>query len=176
MNRATVVAGFAGAVLLFAYSAVAWMVLPWNEASVKGFPDEASVVQALSQIKEEGIYLLPGPQAMESGTPPTANLSVFAAVRPAQPKAMGPAMVNGFLIDLISALTAAWLLAQTSGLGYMRRVCFVAALGFLAAFFVQVSAWNWFGYSDVYTLVQVLDTTLAFALAGLGMAKLVKTA
>ncbi len=175
MNRSFWLAGLAGAVILFVYSAISWMVLPWNEGTLKSFPNEAAVVEVMSQVKDAGMYAYPGPQGSEGGTMPTAGPTVFAAVRPGPPAPMGPAMGIGFLIDLASALTAAWLLMQTSGLTYWRKVCFVTALGLLASIFVQASAWNWFGYTGHFTLVQILDTTLSFALAGLGMAKILKT-
>jgi len=175
MNRSFWLAGLAGATILFVYSAISWMVLPWNEGTLKAFPNAAAVGEAMSQVKDPGMYLYPGPKSSQDGTMPSKGPRVFAAVSPEPPPPMGPAMGIGFLIDLLSALTAAWLLMQTRGLTYWRKVCFVAALGFLASIFVQASAWNWFGYTGHFTLVQILDTTLSFGLAGLGMARILKT-
>jgi len=174
MNRSFWLAGLAGAAILFVYSAISWMVLPWNEGTLKPFPNEASVSETMSHVMDAGMYIYPGPESSEGGTMPTKGPRVFAAVRPDPPPPMGPAMGIGFLIDLVSALTAAWLLVQTSGLTYWRKVCFVAALGFLGAIFIQASAWNWFGYTGHFTLVQILDTTLSFGLAGLVMARIIK--
>lgn len=175
MNRSFWLAGLAGALILFVYSALSWMVLPWNAGTLKGFPDQQAVVEAMSKIREPGMYTLPAPDTDMAAAEQMKGPSVFAVVRPGPPAGMGPAMAIGFLIDLVSALIAAWLLMKTAGLGYWRKVCFVAALGFLAAVFIQASAWNWFGYTGHFTLVQILDSTLAFALAGMGMAKILKT-
>lgn len=175
MNRRFWLAGLAGGVILFMYSAMSWMVLPWNEGTLKGFPNQQPIIDAMAQIPEPGIYTYPSPDTEMAAAGQMKGPSVFAAVRPGPPPGMGGAMAAGFLIDLICALTAAWLLLRTSGLDYWGKVCFTAALGFLAAVFIQASAWNWFGYTAHFTLVQILDSTLSFALAGLGMAKILKT-
>lgn len=152
------------------------MVLPWNEGSLKAFPNQQAVAQVMSQIPEAGVYTYPSPDTELTGTADMKGPAVFAAVRPGPPAPMGPAMGIGFLIDLAAGIAAAWLLAQTSGLGFWRKVCFCAVLGFLASFFIQGSAWNWFGYGGHFTLVSILDTTLSFALAGMAMAKIGRTA
>lgn len=175
MNRSIVLAGVAGGTVFFIYSAIAWMVLPWNEGTLKGFPNQQAVVEAMSRIPEAGIYTYPSPDTDMANAAVLNGPSVFAAVRPGPPRPMGPAMAFGFLIDLLAGLLAAWLLSKTTGLSYCRKVCFAAMLGLLSAVFIQASAWNWFGYSAHFTLVSILDTTLSFALAGVVMARLVKT-
>ncbi len=175
MSRLVVLAGIAGGVVLFVYSAISWMVLPWNEGALKAFPNQHAVVEAMSQIPEAGIYTYPAPDTDMSNAAALKGPSVFAAVRPVIGPPMGQAMAIGFLIDLLAGVLAAWLLSKATGLSYWRKVCFTATLGLLAALFVQASAWNWFGYPAHFTLVSILDTTLSFALAGLAMAKLIKT-
>lgn len=175
MNSRFWLAGLAGGVILFVYSAMSWMVLPWNHGTLKAFPNQQVVVEAMSQIREPGMYTFPAPDTEMAAAQQMKGPSVFAAVKPGPLQSMGPPMAAGFVIDLICALTAAWLLTRTAELGYWGKVCFTAALGFLAAVFIQASAWNWFGYTAHFTLVQILDSTLSFALAGLGMAKILKT-
>ncbi|HNY39422.1 MAG TPA: hypothetical protein PKJ41_03475 [Bryobacteraceae bacterium] len=130
----------------------------------------------MSQITAPGMYDYPGPHAGETDPTTPNGPVVFAAVTPGPPEPIGPALAFGFFLDLAAGLSAAWLLAQTAGLGYWRKVCFVAMLGLLASIIIQASAWNWFSYSGHFTVVQILDTTLSFALAGLAMARVIRTA
>jgi hypothetical protein len=173
MGRSILLAGVAGGITLYVYSAFAWMVLPWNEGTLKPFPNELLAAEAMSQVTRAGMYIYPGPQTNGNGSE-DAGPTVFAAVRPGPPRAMAPALGFGFLIDLTAALAAAWLLAHTSGLGYWRKVGFVAMLGLLASVYIDGAGWTWFGYSGYFALVHVLDTTLSFGLAGLAMARIVK--
>jgi hypothetical protein len=148
--------------------------LPWNEGTLVSFPNEEAVAGALAEVKEPGMYIHPGPES-EATAMTSKGPRVFAAVTPGPPPPMGPAMGISFVIDLVTAFTVTWLLVQTGGLSYWRKVCFAAAIGFLAAVFIQASAWNWFGYSSHFTLVSIFDTTLSFALAGMGMARIAET-
>lgn len=85
MNRPAILARLAGAAVLFVYSAIAWMVLPWIEGTLRAFPNQQAVVQVMSQIPEAGVYAYPSPDTEMTGTADMKGPAVFAAVRPGPP-------------------------------------------------------------------------------------------
>lgn len=166
--------GVLGGIVLFIYSAISWMLLPWNESSLQRFPDEMVVRVAINPIRHAGVYFMPiedqsGAQQAPAGTP-----MIFAAVQPGGVPDMSRAMAAGLLNDLLCALIAAWLLTRAPGLNFWNRVCFVVAVGLLAGLATHVSYWNWFGFPTAYTITRILDLALGWFLAGLAMAKVAR--
>jgi len=85
---------------------------------------------------------------------------------------------RGLIIQVLSLMAAAflltWLLLQTSGLSYRKRVMFIAIAGLAASVIVDLPNWNWWGFSGVYTAVNLIDVTITWLLAGLVIAKVAK--
>jgi lipoprotein signal peptidase len=85
---------------------------------------------------------------------------------------------RGLVVQLLSLMAAAflltWLLLQTRGLSYARRVAFVAVAGLSASVIVDLPNWNWWGFSGAYTVVNLADSLLTWLLAGLVIAKMAK--
>jgi Ca2+/Na+ antiporter len=85
---------------------------------------------------------------------------------------------NGIVIQFLSVLGAAflltWLHLQARDLSYARRVLFLTVVGLAAGVIVCLPDWNWWGFSGVYTLVNVADFTLMWFFAGLVIAKVAK--
>jgi hypothetical protein len=170
------------------WSSVSWELIGWHEKTMVGFQneDEVSAVIA-SHATQDGTYILPS-------MPPTAGMtseqkkSALAAVM--QKMQTGPIMVaavrrggfgsysRGLIVQLLSLMAAAflltWLLLQTSGLSYARRVGFLAIVGLAASVIVDLPNWNWWGFSGTYTAVNLADSTLTWLFAGLVIAKVAK--
>jgi hypothetical protein len=87
---------------------------------------------------------------------------------------------RGLIVQLLSLMAAAflltWLLLQTAGLSYARRVVFLAIVGLAASVIVDLPNWNWWGFSGAYTAVNLTDSSLTWLVAGLVIAKVAKTA
>jgi hypothetical protein len=86
--------------------------------------------------------------------------------------AQGMAVQVGSLLAAAFLLT--WLLLQTTGLGYGRRVLFLAVVGLSASVIVDLPNWNWWGFSGSFTAVNLADNVLTWLLAGLVIAKVAK--
>jgi hypothetical protein len=83
-------------------------------------------------------------------------------------------LIVQILIQMASALLLTWLLLQTSGLSYARRVLFLAVAGLAASVIADLPNWNWWGFSGAYTVVNLIDYTITWFLAGLVIAKVAK--
>lgn len=182
LNR-VLLGGLLGGVVVFVWSALSWMLLPWHFSTLGRFNDESAVARVLARnATHSGIYVLPNPRrsstqagaGAESSPPAKGTPLVFASVRlPGDSPDMAQAFSGSLAIQLLGAMLAAWLLSMTRGLGYLRRVLFVALTGAFAAVVGCLPYWNWWGFSAEFTAVGMFDLMIGWFFAGLAIAKLV---
>ena len=188
MMRSLFLGTVLGGLVAFAWSSISWEVLGWHEKTMVSFQndDEVSAVIA-SHAAKDGTYILPGEPSTRSMTSEQKKIADAVVIQKMQ---KGPIMVaavrrGGFgsfsralIIQLLSLMAAAflltWLLLQTSGLSYGRRVAFLAVAGLTASVIVDLPNWNWWGFSGSYTAVNLADSTITWLLAGLVIAKVAK--
>jgi hypothetical protein len=188
MLKSLVFGTVAGGLVAFFWSWVSWGVLPWHETPLLKFQNEAEVTAVIaSHTTASGMYLLPGKTPTEGMTSEQKKGAEAADAEKMQnqPILLAAIRRNGFgsiahglIIQLLCQMAAAflltWLLLQTSGLNYARRVIFLAVAGLTASVIVDLPNWNWWGFSSAYTLVNLADFTLTWLLAGLAIAKVAK--
>lgn len=168
MFKTCTIGGLAGGIILFIWSAVSWMVLPWHMMNFNSFKDETAVAQTITaNAPQSGIYLMPiQPNAQTQGP------AIFASVHLEGMANMTHALIIQFIIQLVSAFLVTWLLTKTSGLGYMGRLGFIIIFALTVGIIANFPYWNWFNFSTNYTLVQIADTLVGWFLAGLVLAKI----
>jgi hypothetical protein len=188
MTKSLLLGTILGGLAAFVWSSISWEVFGWHEKSMLSFQndDEVSAVIA-SHAPQSGVYLLPGTPSQEGMTAEQKKAAqaaviakmrkgpiVFAAVRTA---GFG-SYTRGLIIQLLSLMAAAflltWLLLQTSGLSYAKRVVFLGVVGLASSVIVDLPNWNWWGFSGAYTAVNLVDFTLMWLVAGLVIAKVAK--
>jgi hypothetical protein len=190
MTKSLILGTILGGLMAFVWSSVSWELIGWHEKTMLGFQNEDDVAAVISShATQDGTYILPS-------VPPTAGMtpeqkkSALAAVM--QKMQTGPIMVaavrrggfgsynRGLIVQLLSLMASAflltWLLLQTTGLTYARRVAFLAIVGLAASVIVDLPNWNWWGFSAAYTAVNLADSTLTWLVAGLVIAKVAKPA
>lgn len=157
------------AVVLFAWGAVSWTVLPWYTMVANQFNDEAAVSKVLKEnASAAGVYFLPFSE--EDHKPGEA--AAFVNVLPnGMDMNMGKMMGIGMLGQIVSTFLVFLLLSQTTGLSYWQRVGFVALVGVSIGFISHFPYWNWFGFSTSYVLVTIADYGIGWTLAGLVMGR-----
>ena len=181
MTKQLILGSVPGAIILFVWSAIAWMVIPWPGQPLRKFTNEDAVTQAIvANAPVSGNYLLPN--AERSMTPEQQQKEmekmargpiVFASVRLEPFNSMAKPLVIQFLTQFIVALIATFLLLQTCGLAYKGRVIFVTAIGVLIFIGGHVDEWNWWSFSNAYMLMQMGAIVIGWFLASLVMAKFV---
>ena len=186
-------AGFAGAVTVFAWGMVAWIATPLHDGSIRALPNEAAVVRGLQAQPQldEGLYVVPGlPTHLNGLTQQQIDAKKAAwnqqhrqgpiatiLVKPQGGEPMSvPMLVGGFLIDLVAACIAAFVLSLTMGRyrDYLARVGIVALLGVFSATTCHISYWNWMWFPIDHTLAMFVDVVVAWILAGLLIAALIR--
>jgi hypothetical protein len=186
--RALILGTLLGGLVAFAWSTVSWELLGWHEKTMATFQNEDDVAGVIrSHAPRDGTYILPGQPQAAGMTAEQKNVALSLMMEKAQrgPLVVATVRLGGFgsfgramAIQALSLLAAAflltWLLLQTRGLSYARRVAFVAVAGFAAGVIVDIPNWNWWGFSGAYTAVDIADFTIMWLLAGLVIAKIAK--
>lgn len=96
---------------------------------------------------------------------------MFAAIRLGPMRPLPLLMGLQFLIQLVSALIATFLLTRTAGLSYGQRVMFVTLCGVLIFVGGKLDEWVWWGFSTAFTLIEFVAIVVGWILAGLVIAK-----
>jgi hypothetical protein len=189
MTKQLALGSILGAIILFVWSAIAWMLIPWPGDPLHSFTNEEAVTQAITaNAPRSGVYLLP---YMPKRTPGMTDDQykaaskvmeermsrgpvVFASVRLEPFNSMAKPLVIQFLTQFIVALIATLLLLQTSGLGYKCRVIFLTAIGLLIFVGGHVDEWTWWSFSNAYMLMQFGALVIGWFLASLVMSAVVR--
>ena len=189
MLKPLVLGTLLGGLVAFVWSTVSWEVLGWHEKTMVKFQNDEEVSAVIaSHAPVDGTYLLPGAPSTE-GMTAEQKKNVQAVLMEKMQK--GPIMVaavrrggfgsfaKGLIIQVLSLLAAAflltWLLLQTSGLSYGRKVLYLGVVGLAASVMVDLPNWNWWGFSGGYTAVNLADNTITWLVAGVAIAKVAKT-
>jgi hypothetical protein len=187
MTKSLLLGAILGGLTAFIWSSISWEVLGWHEKPMLAFQNEDEVAAVIaSHAPQSGIYLLPGAPAagLTAEQKKAAQATqiakmlkgpiVFAAVRTGGFGSYARGLIIQILSLMAAALLLTWLLLQTSGLSYARRVIFLAVVGLASSVIVDLPNWNWWGFSGIYTLVNLADFTLMWLFAGFVIAKVAK--
>ena len=176
-------AGILAGIAMFFWGFVGHDVLPLGKVGVQEIPNEQSVLSALqSGIGDKsGFYFFPGlglgenpssdakKQAMahmneKLATNPSGILVYYP---PGRQFRFGKLLGVEFCTELIAALLAVFLLAQTRIGSFAGRVGFVLVTGILVAIMTNVEYWNWYGFPGNYTAAYILNEVIGFLCAGI---------
>src|SRR5438477_8430214 len=180
MGKQLVLGSVLGAIVLFVWSAIAWMLIPWAGEPLRTFTNEDAVAQAIkANTPRSGNYLLPNEhkrtpgmtdeqyQKMEQEA--TDRMSrgpvIFAAVRLEPFGSMVKPLVIGCITQFIAALLATFLLLQTSALSYAGRVGFLTLIGVIIFVGGDLDEWNWWSFTNVYIALQAGANVIGVVLA-----------
>ena len=186
-----VIGGCVGGIILFFWGWMAWTILPLHDASVRPIENEDRVTEVLSSnLGVHGVYKYPSMPREEDVSAEEQQLSLDDWAKKYQrgpigmiiydPRGNDPTMssqmLSGFVIDLLSAMLAVWLLSRSTAFtaSFFSRVAYCGMLGILISVFSHLTNWNWLGYPLDYTTAMITDTVVGWLLAGLGIAAIVK--
>jgi hypothetical protein len=164
-----------GGLAALIWSNISWELIGWHEKSLLTFQKDQEVAAVISShTVADGMYLMPYGMSKDAQDRIRAGPIVVAAVRRGGMGSVGRLFGTETAILFASAFLLSWLLLQTSGLSYSRRVLFVTGVGLAAAVMVELPNWNWWGFSGSFTAVNVADDVLTCLFTGLVIAKVVK--
>src|SRR5712691_3448233 len=158
------------------------MVLPLGEAVIREIPEEQTVVAAMQTSigNKTGLYIFPGPGVGENATHHEKQEAMRKAMEKLKTGPSGILMYNSarpftfgrylgieFATELLEAILAVFLLAQTRIASFGGRVGFVTLTGILAAIATNISYWNWYRFPPVYTVSYMSIQIVGFLFVGL---------
>jgi hypothetical protein len=178
-----VFAGVLGGIAMFIWTSIAHMFLPLGEAGIAEIPNESAVLSAMqSNIgNQTGLYIFPGPGVGKNATRQEKNEAmkhmaekmaanpsgILMYHAPGRPFTFGKWLGIEFATELLESILVVFLLAQTAIVSFAGRVGFVLVSGILAAVATNVSYWNWYGFSCLYTVSYMFIQIIGFLCVGL---------
>lgn len=172
-----------GGLIVFAWGAISWMVLPWHAATLQAFTNEAVVSKVIqANAPQPGVYFLPNPRRQTTAAESTASAKAAKARMAESPMVFGtirlvgvspdsPAYyLQGLLVDMIGAFFMSRLLLTLPGLEYGARLRTITFVALTAGVLTYLPDWHWWGFSTAYTAIKVLDLVIGWFLTGLVMA------
>jgi hypothetical protein len=188
-------AGILGGIAMFIWSSLAHLVLPLGEIDMREFRDEGAMLDAMKTnlADAEGLYHFPGhrtgPNAMRQEKEEAMKRAMEKAAsgpsgillyHPIRQFSFGKLLGVEFATELLEAILAVFLLAQTRIASFGGRVGFVTVTGLVAAITTNVSYWNWYGFPAVYTVscmsIQIIGFICVGIIAALILRKPVRSA
>lgn len=177
MGKALAKGTILGAIIFYIWMVISWMVIPWHCSTLKNFQSEEAVSAVLMQnAPQSGVYVLPnfcnikGKEKEEKSKATEKGPFIFTSIlREGYPYNSPIPYIISFIIQLICAFFITYLVWQAKDLSYWNRVWFVTIIG-LTIGVMEMSNWNWLGFSFGYSFLHLVDSVIGWFLAGLAIA------
>jgi len=169
-----------GALIIFIFQAMSWMVLPIHKDAMKYTPAEEGIMTALnSGLNEHAVYHIPGnPPGISKDREEEIRVSMIGKptaliiYNPATEDNMAKSMLIGYILNFI----AVWLVVLIINLAPQTFNTFSLkfALTMIFAMFTLMQstlmAWNWWNTPWHYLSGEAIDLVISWALAGIWIA------
>lgn len=177
-----ILATFVGAIIVFIWTSVSWMVLPWHNWDMKSFKDDGKhITEALKkEASESGIYVIPnlkqedhqdskGQEAwMEKAHQgPFAYMSVRTQGTHWD---MNVSLAVQFLMQLFVASLVVSIISKMPTLTVLGKAFTISLIVTTGTLISNISCWNWWGFPVTTTLVNIADVAIGWFLAGIFIA------
>jgi hypothetical protein len=173
-------AGILAGVVVFVWSALDHMLLPFGHMGVRRLPQEDATMAALkASIPEGGLYVFPGMDMEKKMTSEgykafearfVAGPTGLLVISPGGESPMMPRqLTTELLTDVVAGCIAAWVVSLTAA-PFGRRALLVMLLGVFAWLSVSLSHWIWYHFPFPYILAEGIDQIVGWLLGGLAIA------
>ncbi len=179
-----IIAGIVGGILIFVWSFVSHMVLPFGHWGVQSFPvagNEALQSVISSNIQRDGLYFYPGTENMETMMTDQAAMAAYEEKYRAGPSGLvivvprgeSSFSLNKLLRELGTDVAAAILGALLIFWGVDRSSLFrtfgmSVAMGLMAWFLISASYNIWYRFPRDLIIGEAITEVAGFAIAGIG--------
>ncbi len=176
-------AGFAGALAMFVWTAIAHMATPLGYTGFSQLQNEGPVLDALhaSAGDKHGLYIFPWADPKTMGA--KAAMDAYAAKTKAAPSGLllyrppgdsgemsMATLIQEFLKQIVVTTIAAFLLAEAKLPRLWERAGFIAAIGAIASLETNASYRIWYGFPGDFTAAAILTSFISYVVAGLVVA------
>lgn len=170
-----IIAILVGAILMFGYQAMSWMVLPIHTNSLKHTPQQDSLMAVLSgNLQEEGLYYLPlaAPGTSEKDAQAIHETNegkpwAIVEYHPVQQTNMGKSMGVGFFLSLLAIAIAVFIISRGNYPSFLSRFMLCVVLGLFVSLQGELTDWNWWQTPVHFMSGVLLDHLLGWAIVGI---------
>lgn len=155
----------AGGLIVFIWSSVSWMALPFHEKSIVALP-EAAKTSITENISRTGVYILHNDPAADRSAP-----FVFLSFNEGGWSSMGAMMFAGLLLFSMGAFFWTWILGKIPGLTMKSSALYGVMFGLSVGVLGAGSNWVWWKFPSGFTLLYVLDDVIAWTIASVVIAR-----
>ena len=152
-----------GAIILFVWSAISWMALPWHRGEMNLYNTTPVINQNTTTTKVQ----------IDIDAKNLTGKATISQAKPTQPS-MWLSLLAQFIVQYIAAWLVALMLFTAKLPHYWHRVGFVVLFGVAAGVICYFPHSIWFRIPIYYTVVNLFDSVIGWFLAGLGLAWLIK--
>ena len=163
-----------GAILVFLWQFLSWTILPVHSGEAKYTPAEKEILNSLSALNEDGVYMLPGAPPGTSSADHQKLLKdlegkpwVTVIYRSSYKPDMVMPMIRGFLIDLVLVFLLIYILTRAGTPTSMRIFAGSIAVGLFTFLVGPYTMHNWFQTPTEAYIGHLLDAFVAWGLCGL---------
>jgi len=159
----------AGGLIVFVWSAVSWMVLPFHEKTLKEFLDPPAVLQALAAgTRGSGAYILKNDM---SGSSAPAGPFVFLSYHQEGWGSMGLTMFCGLIVQGVGAFFWTWILGKIPGLTSKDAALYGAFFGICVGVLGYLPHSVWWKFPLGFNLLYLVDACVAWTAASVVIAR-----
>lgn len=141
-------------IILFVWSGIS-QNLPWGVRSVKPDVTNEVAIQAIASEQKNGMLYLNG------------EIVALVAAKPKSYYSTQRFFAVELLTQLLVGIVLCLLLAQLSNLSLLHRQLIVLLAGLLIVATTDLAYWNWWGFSNLYTLGVSVNKLIGLQLASL---------
>src|SRR5438874_793565 len=155
MGKQLVLGSVVGAIVLFVWSAIAWMLIPWPGEPLRTFTNEDAVAQAIkANAPRSGNYLLPNEPKRTAGM--TNEQYQKMEQEAADRMSRGPVIFTAVRLEPF---------------GSMVKPLVIGVIIFVGG---HLDEWNWWSFSHAYIAMQAGAIVIGWLLASFVMATVVR--
>ena len=179
MAKRMLLAGILGGIALFVWGGLSHTVLGLGERGVQQLAQPGVTDAMKASIPQAGFYFFPPADSSGKIRPEDTNgaWGMLIYHPSGATSGMGRQLTIEFVLNVIQALVAAFLLSLAPGLtGYVSRVGFVMLAGLLAGAAMSIEYWTWYGFPTNYTVGFLADRCIGFMILGMVVAAFIKPA
>lgn len=173
----------AGGLVLYVWSFVSWMALPWHD--IREIPKGEEIAAILKSANmEKAVYTFPY-TASDDQTQIDSAMAMYRSGPRIHMMVYDPAggepfsatmFVSGLAIDFLLAFIACYILfiAIEKFPTLASKLKYFLMFGAFTALSAPLMEWNWWEFPTGYSITSALDLIIAWLLAGFVMSKMLK--
>ena len=158
-GRALALAVLVGTIVVFVWQTISNAALPWHTMTMQRFANNDSLVhQIRAAAPTNGMYY------SDQGV--LASVAMTSDFADKTKASMVPMLAKQIAIDVVMVIALLFVVLRMPTSTPFQTGLTLAAAGLAAGVALELSDWNWYGFSAGYTIVNAIDVTIQCFVGG----------